>query len=199
MPRSKLRLTRLSIISLTEGQRAGRRAGQTGGRGEGQFAPLNPLSAAVREARAQARARVLESGNERLRRAVAADRHRDRRPLEPLLAAWRALLLHRAAPGRYGLTRATREWVDDRLLDLVQKYLEVTGHEDPFSLRAAELAPRALLRGVDGWIRTRAQTTSDFVGLLDGVAQTVFVDAYADTVRSFEAWTTPVTLADFRS
>jgi PAS domain-containing protein len=27
---------------LTEGQRAGRRAGQTGGRGEGQFAPLNP-------------------------------------------------------------------------------------------------------------------------------------------------------------
>src|SRR5262249_11307735 len=28
---------------LTEGQRAGRRAGQTGGRGEGQFAPLNRL------------------------------------------------------------------------------------------------------------------------------------------------------------
>src|SRR5262249_23011566 len=42
-------------------------------------------------------------------------------------------------------------------------------------------------------------TTSDFPGLLDGVAERLFLDAFADTVRSFDAWTTAITVADFRS
>jgi hypothetical protein len=146
-----------------------------------------------------ARAAVLEPGNERLRRAIAADRRRDRRQLGPLLVAWRQLLLHRAQPARYPLTAATREWQEDRLIDLVRKYMELTGHEDPFALRAQDLAPLALRRGLHGWVRIRALTTSDFPGLLDGVAHTLFVEAYADTVRSFTAWTTPVTVTDFRS
>src|SRR5262249_19799426 len=43
------------------------------------------------------------------------------------------------------------------------------------------------------------QATSDFAGLLDAVASTVFLDAYADTVRSFAAWTTAIQVADFKS
>jgi hypothetical protein len=77
--------------------------------------------------------------------------------------------------------------------------MELTGHEDPFALRAQDPAPLALRRGLHGWVRIRALTTSDFPGLLDGVAHTLFVDAYADTVRSFTACTTPVTVTDFRS
>jgi hypothetical protein len=38
-----------------------------------------------------------------------------------------------------------------------------------------------------------------FAGILDGAVEVVFLDAYADTVRSFAPWTTAVTVADFRS
>jgi hypothetical protein len=42
------RVWRVVLGTVTEERRAGRRAGQTAGRGEGQFALLNPLSAGSR-------------------------------------------------------------------------------------------------------------------------------------------------------
>jgi hypothetical protein len=42
-------------------------------------------------------------------------------------------------------------------------------------------------------------TTSDLPGLLDHVARTIFIDAFGDTVRSFEPGTTAITVADFKS
>jgi protein-S-isoprenylcysteine O-methyltransferase Ste14 len=60
------------------------------------------------------------------------------------------------------------------------------------------------VRGVDGWVPTSSRasgyhTTSDLPQLLDTTARVLFLDAYADTVRSFEPWTNAVTVSDFRS
>jgi hypothetical protein len=154
-------------------------------------------------ARAEARVGVVAPLLEAAHRRIAVEERRDRRPLAPLHAAWRALLLHRAAPARYPVTRSQHEWQDHRLIDLAQKHLEVTGHDDPFVLRAVQLAPVVLFGGggAEGWVRSAHGflTTSDFAGLLDGVAGTVFLDAYGDTVKSFEAWTTAIEVADFKS
>jgi hypothetical protein len=149
----------------------------------------------------EARAAVLEPKLDTLRHLIVVDERRDRRPLRALLPGFRDYLLHRAAPSRYPATAAMREWQHDRLLDLAQKHAEVTGHEDPFALKAVQLCPRILFRGFDGWTRAAdgMLTTSDFPGLLDKVANTLVLDAYGDTVRSFESWTSAVTVADFRS
>jgi hypothetical protein len=170
----------------------------------GTLAPPVPAAeqqAAILRARREAREVVLAPGDAALRRRIAVDQQRDRRALGPLQDARRATLLHRANPSLCAATAATREWREDRLLDLAQKHqLELTGHEDPFALRAQELVPVILFRGLDAWTRTQGyQGTSDFPGLLDNVAHTLFLDAYGDTVRSFEAWTTAITVADFRS
>src|SRR5262245_30824742 len=68
--------------------------------------------AAVREAKAAARARVLDPVLDTLRRRIATERDRDRRALGPLQAAWHEYLLHRARPDRYPRTATMREWQD---------------------------------------------------------------------------------------
>ena len=169
----------------------------------GSLAPA-PTAAEAREAveraRTEARAAVLAPGDAWLRRRIVVDEQRDRRRLRDLLPGMHECLLHRARPSRYPRSAAMREWQDDRLLDLAQKVCELTGHEDPFALRAQELVPLVLFRGSTAWTRAGGfQTTSDVVGLLDSVAHTLFVDAYADTVKSFAVWTTAITVPDFRS
>jgi hypothetical protein len=62
-----------------------------------------------------ARVRAVTEGSAR---RVAFERYRDRRPLGPIHAAWRAYLCHRANAGRYPVTPAMREWADYRLIDL---------------------------------------------------------------------------------
>src|SRR5262249_26167658 len=42
-------------------------------------------------------------------------------------------------------------------------------------------------------------TRAGWRGRVEGVAEGLFLDAFADTVRSFDAWTTAITVADFRS
>jgi hypothetical protein len=157
--------------------------------------------AAATRARREARAAVLAPGDAALRRRIAVDQQRDRRPLGDLVRGWHDYLLHRARPERYPVTPACREWRDDRLLDLAQKHAEVTGHTDPFALRAIELVPRILFRGGDGWTRAAEgfQTRNDFAALLDGVGATIFLDAYGETIRSFAPWSTAITIADFKS
>ena len=62
-----------------------------------------------------------------------------------------------------------------------------------------------LERGVIGWmpaVTVRGGgylAASDFAGVLDNVASALFLDAYGDTVKTFEPWTTAATVADFRS
>jgi hypothetical protein len=169
----------------------------------GTLAPAVPdaeKQAVILRARREARAAVLEPGDAVLRRQIAVHEQRDRRALGALLPAMRAYLLHRANPSRYPATPAMREWRDDRLLDLAQKFLELTGHEDPFALRAQELVKVVLFRGSDVWTRAQGyQATVDFPGFLDAVSARLFFDAYADTTRSFAAWTTAITVADFKS
>lgn len=158
-------------------------------------------AAAVREAETRARDGVLSPRLDHLRQLVRTEERRDRRRLRDLVPGWRQALLHRALPARYAATAASREWAHDRLLDLAKKQAEMSGHENPFALRAADLVPLILFRGFNGWTRAADGflTTSDFPGLLDQVANRLFLDAYGDTVRSFTPWTTAITVADFKS
>jgi hypothetical protein len=165
-------------------------------------------AAATREARDTTRATVLatDPGLRHLEALVAADRRRDRRSMTPAIArGMHEALLHRADPTRYAATPAAREWLDHcSLVDLLRKHLELGGHEDPFTLSRHEVVMRALVRGVDGWVPTSSRasgyrTTSDLPQLLDNVARVLFLDAFADTVRSFTPWTSAVTVPDFRS
>ena len=164
-------------------------------------APSAAERAAVAEGRRQGLAAVAEAREAEARadRARVFARTRDRRPLAPIREAWRALLLHRASPTRYPLPPAAREWRDHPLLDLVAADCELSG-VDPQPLGRSGLARRALVRGTYALTRVAGfQGTGDFPGLLDGVAHTLFLDAYGDTVRSFARWTTAVTVPDFRS
>jgi hypothetical protein len=122
----------------------------------------------------------------------------DARALGRLRAEWQATLLHRLAPQRYPRSATTQRWLDVPVLELVREY--VACHAvDPGTLGPAELVRLALEGGPHEFVRVGYHSTADFPGLLDTVAQTLFLDAYADTVRSFAPWTTAVTVADFRS
>jgi hypothetical protein len=158
---------------------------------------------ATRTARVQARAAVLAEAEARVAEAVRTA-PRPNRLTPALVRGMVEALLHRAVPTRYPATAASSAWRDHcPLVELCREYLETAGHP-PIGRDRYTLSTAALRRtGAPGFVPiTRAQgfvTTSDLPGLLDNVARTIFLDTFADTMRSFEAWTMPITVADFRS
>jgi hypothetical protein len=114
-------------------------------------------------------------------------------------------LLHRACPDRYPATPAAARWLDHcPLVEVAETWLTLAGDRDPRGRGRHGLAMALLTRGgAQTWAPIfRAQGyhgTKDLPLVLDGAAQTIFLDAYGDAVRSFTAWTTAVTVADFRS
>src|SRR5262245_54118934 len=108
-------------------------------------------------------------------------------------------------PAVFPVTPAARPWIDWTLVDLAQRHLELVGL-DPHDFPHMALARLALERGGDraSWTPTTTrgsgyQATADFPSHLDGVAHAVFLDAFDAAVRTFEPWTTAITLNDFRS
>ena len=127
--------------------------------------------AAITRARREARAAVLAPVMPSSAAASPSTSSATAEPSAPSRTPGRRTSSTAPHPSRYPATPAMREWRDDRLLDLAQKHLELTGHEDPFALRAQELVPVILFRGIDAWTRAQGYlTTSDFPGLLDNVA-----------------------------
>jgi hypothetical protein len=114
-------------------------------------------------------------------------------------------LLHRALPDRYAATPAARRWLDFcPLVEVAESWLTMAGDPDPRGRGRAGLAMALLSRGgPPTWTPVfRAHgflATSDLPGLLDTVAQTIFLDAYGDTVRSFTPWTSAITVPDFKA
>jgi hypothetical protein len=137
-------------------------------------------------------------------RRLHFEKTRDRRSLASVHKAMRAALLHRCVPARYPLTVAAREWIDSTVFDLARKHCELLGMDDPASVAPAALARMALMPGdapVFEPVAARQSAyfgTSDLARLFDGIGLTVFVDTYEDAPRTFEAWTTATTVADFK-
>jgi hypothetical protein len=152
------------------------------------------------EAAAATAAAAAERGRRRL-----FERSRDRRNIFAMHDAWHAALCHRAAPAVFPVTGAARPWLDWTLVDLAQRHLELIG-VDPHECSLSQLARMALDRGdsVPTWTPTITrgmgyQATADFPGVLDGVVRAVFLDAFDAVAPTFQAWTTAITLNDFRS
>ena len=122
----------------------------------------------------------------------------DAKRLASLRPAWHAALLHRLRPARYPRTPAAARWLDEPVLELVREFARCHA-VDPKTAGPGGLARLALEGGPHDFVRVGYETVHDFAGLLDNVAQTTFVDAYGDVTRSFEPWTSAVTVADFRS
>jgi len=122
----------------------------------------------------------------------------DAKRLASLRPAWQAALLHRLRPARYPRTPAAARWLDEPVLELVREFARCHA-VDPKTAGPGGLARLALEGGPHDFVRVGYETVHDFAGLLDNVAQTTFVDAYGDVTRSFEPWTSAVTVADFRS
>ena len=122
----------------------------------------------------------------------------DAKRLASLRPAWQAALLHRLRPARYPRTPAAARWLEEPVLELVREFARCHA-VDPKTAGPGGLARLALEGGPHDFVRVGYETVHDFAGLLDNVAQTTFVDAYGDVTRSFEPWTSAVTVADFRS
>jgi hypothetical protein len=146
----------------------------------------------------QQRIAAVEQRGDAYIRARAFAARRDRRPAAPLCQAWRQLLLHRASPARYAPTAATHEWSDSTLMDLAWKDCELRG-VDPAPLGRAGVVQTILKSGAREFCGIASgHTTSDLVGVLDGVTRTVFLDAYRGAPQTFPAWCRSVTVPDFQ-
>ena len=114
-------------------------------------------------------------------------------------------LLHRALPDRYAATPAARRWLDFcPLVEVAESWLTMAGDPDPRGRGRHGLAMALLSRGGSPtWapvLRAYGYLgTKDLPTVLDTVASTIFLDTYADTVRSFAPWTSAIEVADFRS
>ena len=70
---------------------------------------------------------------------------------------------------------------------------------DPVPLGAAGVVQTVLKNGAREFCGIASgHTTSDFVGVLDGVTRTVFLDGYQGAPQTFPAWCRAVTVPDFQ-
>jgi hypothetical protein len=113
-------------------------------------------------------------------------------------------LCHRACPDRYAVTAGSRRWVDASLREIAVDYLTMAG--DAPARDHHRLAMAWLHRGgqrQQAWQpaqNTRGYlSTSDLALLLDNTANTIFLDSYGDSVRSFASWSTELSVPDFRA
>jgi hypothetical protein len=75
-------------------------------------------------------------------------------------------------------------WLHVPVLELVREFARCHA-VDPRTLGPSGLVRLALEGGPHEFARAVYHTTHDFAGILDGAVEVVFLDAYADTVRSF--------------
>jgi len=166
-------------------------------------AALRPQVEAVLGLDAASAARALVDARQR---ATRARRREVPRLTDAAVRGLHEALLHRALPDRYPATAAAARWLDYcPLVEVADSWLTMGGDPDPRASGRHGLAMAWLVRGGGrrGFAPVTRQhgftTTGDLPGLLDGAARVIFLDSYNDTVRSFTAWTSAVSLPDFRS
>ena len=142
----------------------------------------------VRKAAIDAMAKAVESQPEtRSQIAVGADEADKRR------AAVENALLHRAAPDRFKLDPAAREFRGLSLIELARDQLQAAGAKVR-GLGRMELAGLALGLNRDGGMHT----TSDFPNVLANVANKTLRMGYEAAPQTFRPWTRQASAPDFK-
>lgn len=170
-----------------------------------------PTPADVREMDREAERRAKQERVAQVTDKLARERAtRDRRRFLPRLTeavahGMQEALLHRADPTRYPATAAAARWLDHcPLVELAESWRTMAYDPDPWERGRHGLAMAWLVRGgVPTWapaVRANGYlAASDLPKVLDNVANTIYLDAYAAAPRTFEAWTRAVEVVDFRS
>lgn len=112
-------------------------------------------------------------------------------------AAMTEALLHRAAPHRYTLTPAARQYRGMTLVDMARDALQVCGGQTR-GMSQREVAVTALNLNPDLRTRAGAMGTSDFPLVLGSTVNRSLRDAFELAPRTFTAWARPAVARDFR-